>query len=101
MERNISEVIRERIKNGGGRYFSNDNISGFIETEEEVERLVDEVACQFQGVLNSLIIDTDNDHNTQDTARRVATREGPVLLPGNWPSGILGVSFIDWPRVAR
>lgn len=72
MERNISEVIRERIKNGGGRYFSNDNISDFIECEEEVERLVDEVACQFQGVLNSLIIDTDNDHNTQDTARRVA-----------------------------
>lgn len=72
MERNISEVIRERIKNGNARYFSNDNISGFIESEEEVERLVDEVAQQFQGVLNSLIIDTDNDHNTQDTARRVA-----------------------------
>jgi GTP cyclohydrolase I len=34
--------------------------------------LVDEVADKFQGVLRSLIIDTSNDHNTQDTARRVA-----------------------------
>jgi len=71
-ERNISEVIRARIKSAGARFNANDNISDFIEDEDEIDQLVDEVACQFQGVLNALVIDTDNDHNTQDTARRVA-----------------------------
>lgn len=71
-ERNISEVIRERIKAAGARFHSNDNIADFIESEDEINDLVNEVACQFQGVLNSLVIDTENDHNTQDTARRVA-----------------------------
>ena len=70
--KNISEVIRERIKSAGARFHCNDNISSFIENENEIEQLVNEVACQFQGVLNSLIIDTDNDHNTKETARRVA-----------------------------
>lgn len=72
-ERNLSEVIRDRIKNHSSkpRFHANDNISEFIH-EGELELLVDEVADKFQGVLNSLIIDTDNDHNTQDTARRVA-----------------------------
>lgn len=71
-EKHISEVIRARIKAAGARFHANDNIAEFINDDEEVDRLVDEVACQFQGVLNSLIIDTENDHNTHDTARRVA-----------------------------
>jgi GTP cyclohydrolase I len=68
----ISEVIRARIKAANARFHSNDNIADFIEDEEEIDQLVDEVAERFQGVLSSLVIDTDNDHNTQDTARRVA-----------------------------
>lgn len=71
-ERNLSQVIRERIKLAGARYHCNDNISEFIENDSELDELVDEVTEKFQGVLESLIIDTDNDHNTQDTARRVA-----------------------------
>ena len=67
----ISDVVRKRILTAGARFHSNDNISEFI-SEDEVELLVDEVADQFQGVLNSLVIDTALDHNTQDTARRVA-----------------------------
>ena len=69
--RNLSEVIRERIQRDGARFHANDNISDYI-NEHELDALVDEVACQFQGVLNALVIDTANDHNTQETARRVA-----------------------------
>ena len=68
----ISEVIRARIKAANARFHCNDNIAEFIEDEEEIDQLVDEVAERFQGVLSSLVIDTDHDHNTQDTARRVA-----------------------------
>lgn len=71
MEKHLSQVIRERLKTAGARFHSNDNISDYV-SETEVEQLVDEVAEKMQGVLESLVIDTENDHNTQDTARRVA-----------------------------
>lgn len=71
MTKKISEVIRERVVASGKRFYANDNISEFIQPEE-FPLLIDEVADQFQGVLNTLVIDTDNDHNTQGTARRVA-----------------------------
>lgn len=70
-EKNLSQVIRQRITQSGARFNCNDNISEFIK-EGELDQLVNEVAEKFQGVLSSLIIDTDHDHNTQDTARRVA-----------------------------
>jgi GTP cyclohydrolase I len=71
MEKNLSEVIRERLKKAGARFHCNDNISDYV-TQKEVDQLVDEVAAKMQGVLESLVIDTENDHNTQETARRVA-----------------------------
>jgi len=67
----ISEQIRQRILDAGARFHSNDNIAEYI-NDGELDQLVDEVATEFQDVLQSLVIDTTNDHNTQDTARRVA-----------------------------
>jgi GTP cyclohydrolase I len=63
--------IRERIKAARKRFNANDNIADFIEPGE-LEKMLDEVSVKMQGVLDSLVIDTDNDHNTSDTARRVA-----------------------------
>jgi GTP cyclohydrolase I len=68
----ISQRIRDRIEAAGSRYHSNDNISQFILSSDELDELVNEVADKFQTVLDSLVIDTERDHNTQDTARRVA-----------------------------
>jgi GTP cyclohydrolase I len=67
----LSDIIRRRIKSAGVSFRANDNISDFI-SENETDLLIDEVADKFQGVLTSLIIDTENDHNTKETARRVA-----------------------------
>ena len=67
----ISNKIRERIKAAGVRFNCNDNISDFV-SKAELELLIDEVEGKFQSVLESLVIDTENDHNTHDTARRVA-----------------------------
>lgn len=67
----ISDTIKQRLIAAGAEYFSNDNISAHI-NDDEIELLVDEVAEKFQGVLESLVIDTENDHNTKETARRVA-----------------------------
>jgi GTP cyclohydrolase I len=67
----VSSRIRERLTKAGRRFHANDNIAEFIEPGE-LDALLDEVAVRFQGVLDSLVIDTRSDHNTQDTARRVA-----------------------------
>ena len=66
-----SERIRYRLVGAGCRYHANDNISAFIE-EGEIDELRDEVAAKMKEVLKSLVIDTDSDHNTQETAKRVA-----------------------------
>jgi GTP cyclohydrolase IA len=67
----VSSTIRERIQQAKQRFHANDNISAFIEPGE-LELLLDEVAGKMKGVLESLVIDTESDHNTHDTARRVA-----------------------------
>jgi GTP cyclohydrolase I len=67
----MSDKIRERLQASGKRFFSNDNISQYVD-EKEIDKLVEEVTKKMEGVLQSLVIDTENDHNTQDTARRVA-----------------------------
>ena len=67
----VSLRIRERIKAAKRRFHANDNIAEFIRPGE-LEALLDEVAGKMSGVLSSLVIDTESDHNTQDTARRVA-----------------------------
>ena len=67
----LSVIIRRRIEAQKVRFHANDNIAAFIKPGE-LEGLVDEVAQKMQAVLESLVIDTKSDHNTQDTCRRVA-----------------------------
>jgi len=67
----MSVKIRERIAHARKRFNANDNIADFIEPGD-LEKLLDEVEGKMQGVLDSLVIDTENDHNTNNTARRVA-----------------------------
>ena len=67
----ISETIKQRLVDAGQRFHSNDNISEFIE-EGELDQLQEEVKDAFQEVLKTLVIDTAHDHNTEDTAKRIA-----------------------------
>jgi GTP cyclohydrolase IA len=67
----VSDRIRARLQKAGRRFHANDNIAAFIE-EGELDQLRLEVASRIDGLLQALVIDTESDHNTQDTARRVA-----------------------------
>jgi GTP cyclohydrolase I len=67
-----AERIRTRLREAGRRFHANDNIAEFIESEAELASLEDEVTERMQTVLEALVIDTENDHNTTGTARRVA-----------------------------
>lgn len=70
--RPLSVAIRERLQFANRRFHANDNIADLIHDEAELDALQDEVAERMQALLESLVIDTESDHNTQDTARRVA-----------------------------
>ena len=70
-KRKTSDQIRQRIKDAGNRYHANDSIAQFIK-EGELDDLHEEVTEAMQEVLERLVIDTENDHNTRGTAERVA-----------------------------
>jgi GTP cyclohydrolase I len=71
MATEVSTRIRDRIKAEGQRFHANDNISAFI-APGELDELLKEVCEKMTGVLESLVIDLEHDHNTRETARRVA-----------------------------
>ena len=67
----VSDRIRDRLVAAKRRFFANDNISAFIEPGE-LDALMKEVEGRVLAMLHSLVIDVDGDHNTRETARRVA-----------------------------
>jgi len=87
-----SEVIKARLKNAGKRFFASDNISQFIYPEEK-PKLIEELTQKFEGVLSSLIIDTENDPNSQDTARRLAKMYVNEIMAGRYEPSPKVTSF--------
>jgi GTP cyclohydrolase I len=87
-----SEVIKARLRNAGKRFFASDNISQFIYPDEKLH-LIDEITEKFEGVLSSLIIDTENDPNSQDTARRLAKMYVNEIMSGRYEPSPKVTSF--------
>jgi GTP cyclohydrolase I len=92
----VSTKIRDRLRRAGRRFNANDNISSFIEPGE-IESLQQEVAARMTAVLESLVIDIDNDHNTKDTAQRVAKMYLNEVFRGRYRPAPLVTEF---PNVA-
>jgi len=93
----VADRIRERIRKSGERYHANDNIARHIEAGE-LDALQDEVETKMREVLRALVIDTDNDHNTQDTARRVAKMYLKEVFGGRYRAE---PPVTEFPNVAR
>ncbi|PWT73570.1 MAG: GTP cyclohydrolase [Proteobacteria bacterium] len=68
----VSDRVRARIRAAKKRFHANDNISEFVSDAGEIQALEDEVAASAQALLEALVIDTQSDHNTRGTARRIA-----------------------------
>ncbi len=66
-----SERIRYRLVTADCRHHANDNIAAYIRPGE-LDELKAEVQARMQEVLQALVIDTESDHNTHETAQRVA-----------------------------
>ena len=91
----VSMKIRERIDAARKRFHANDNIADFIEPGE-LEKLLDEVEHKMQGVLDSLVIDTESDHNTGHTARRVAKMYLNEVFSGRY---VKAPTITEFPNV--
>jgi GTP cyclohydrolase I len=81
--KNLSQAIRRRLEHNGKRFWAGDNISEFI-TESEKADLIVEVTEKFEEVLQSLIIDTENDPNSKGTAKRLAKMYITEIMSGRY-----------------
>ena len=79
----VSETIRNNLKNNNKRFWAGDNISEYI-TEENKEALIDEATQAFEGVLDTLLIDRENDPNSKGTARRLAKMYYNEIMAGRY-----------------
>ncbi|WP_240668278.1 MULTISPECIES: GTP cyclohydrolase I [Piscinibacter] len=92
-----SERIRYRLVGAQCRYHANDNIADFI-ADGELEELQGEVESKMKEVLRSLVIDTESDHNTNDTAKRVAKMFLREVFKGRYEAM---PSVTEFPNVSR
>ena len=93
----VSVKIRERLAASRKRYYANDNIAEFIEPGE-LEKLLDEVEVKMQGVLDSMVIDTQHDHNTGETARRVAKMYLTEVFKGRY---VKAPAITEFPNIGH
>lgn len=92
-----SERIRYRLVGADCRYHANDNISAFIR-EGELDELKAEVEAKMDGVLRALVIDTESDHNTAETAKRVARMFLTEVFRGRY---VAMPAVTEFPNVER
>tara|TARA_R110000851_G_scaffold274806_1_gene427379 strand:+ start:4439 stop:5125 length:687 start_codon:yes stop_codon:yes gene_type:complete len=78
-----SEQLKARLKEGNIRYWAGDNISQVMQ-EGDKEELIEELVPKFEAVLDSLLIDRENDPNSMDTGRRLAKMYIKELMSGRY-----------------
>jgi GTP cyclohydrolase I len=83
MNTKFSDEVRQRMKTIKHKHFANDTIYTYLD-ENDAQKIEDEVTEAFQGVLKALIINIDDDHNSLDTARRVAKMYVREIFKGRY-----------------
>ena len=78
-----SKKIKNKLQQAGKRFWAGDNISDYME-EGDQQKLVDELAPKFEAVLEGLVIDIENDPNSNDTGRRLAKMYINELMAGRY-----------------
>jgi GTP cyclohydrolase I len=91
--RNLSEVIREKMKLGGKRFWAGDNISEYVANDTTKNQLIDEATEAFEKVLDTLLIDRENDPNSKGTARRLAKMYYNEIMAGRYEPGPDATAF--------
>ena len=93
----VADRVRARLEAAGHRYHANDNIAAFFEPGE-LDLLQEELQSKVLEMLRALVIDVENDHNTQETARRVAKMYIREVFSGRYSKP---PDVTEFPNVAR
>jgi len=81
--KNLSQAIRTQMRSNGKRFWAGDNISDYVD-EEQKAVLIDEATQAFEQVLDTLLIDRENDPNSKGTARRLAKMYYNEIMAGRY-----------------
>jgi GTP cyclohydrolase I len=90
--KNLSQVIRDRMKSDNKRFWAGDNISDYVD-DNVLPELIDEATLAFEKVLDTLLIDRENDPNSKGTARRLAKMYFNEIMEGRYVSGPDATAF--------
>jgi GTP cyclohydrolase I len=90
--KNLSQVIRERMKQDNKRFWAGDNISDYVDNNVMPE-LIDEATEAFEKVLDTLLIDRENDPNSKGTARRLAKMYYNEIMAGRYEAAPDATAF--------
>jgi len=90
--KNLSQVLRERMKQDGKRFWAGDNISDYVAPSDR-EHLINEATTAFEQVLDTLLIDRQTDPNSHGTARRLAKMYFNEIMAGRYEPSPAATSF--------
>ena len=79
----LGDNIRARMKRDKKRFWAGDNISDYLHDGDK-EKLIDEATEAFEKVLDTLLIDRENDPNSKGTARRLAKMYFNEIMAGRY-----------------
>ena len=82
--RPLSVVLRETMQADRKRFWAGDNISEYINQEVDLPVLINEATEAFELVLDTLLIDRENDPNSKGTARRLAKMYFNEIMAGRY-----------------
>ena len=82
-EANIADAIRFKMKRDQKRYWAGDNISEYVSEDDKVV-LIEEATLAFEKVLDTLLIDRENDPNSKGTAKRLAKMYYNEIMAGRY-----------------
>jgi GTP cyclohydrolase I len=91
-EKNLAQVLRERMRREGKRFWAGDNISDYVE-ESFKDELINDATKAFENVLDALLIDRENDPNSKGTARRLAKMYFNEIMAGRYDAAPGATSF--------
>lgn len=86
-ECNLADSIRFQMKRDKKRFWAGDNISEYMDEDGTVlAGLINEATEAFETVLDTLLIDRENDPNSKGTARRLAKMYFNEIMAGRYES---------------
>jgi len=91
-EGTLAGAIRMRMRREGKRFWAGDNISDYLHDSDK-EHLINEATVAFEQVLDTLLIDRENDPNSKGTAKRLAKMYFNEVMAGRYESAPDATAF--------